>query len=538
MKIKCERCTKSFQAKRANARFCSAQCREGAKPRGQKTPPKKDTSVLSWDATQDPKRYVTKPNIATQTEWTLDQIKSAINNHERGYFDRSGKLWQYLNRDDRLQAVLNVHVSALPALPVMISSANREPAPAEIDIAKKLDDKIFDMLPEKTLRQLHRSSAGMGFALAQIEWRIDPDCGQWIPYLNPWPSENVRYDDSCQKWKVQTREGLEVDVTIGDGKWFLWLPDGDRSFQAANILALAFLCFITLNDWTDWIEANDAFGHPTRKATVPRAATQASKDLFFENLQALDRFVNTILCEQNTDKSGFDFDYVVADMKGVDSIERSLEQANKGKAILLNGQSLTTDVVATGALSLGRVHQEIKAQVITSVANSFATDYRSQVLKPMAYYNHGNASLAPWVEWDTRPPIDQKTRAESHVATSNAVKALQEILLTTDKELDILAYLEPLELALKDRLTAPVVSQGIDLVKSEGLLAALKEVLKGSGKQLDIESIMAQLGVLIKEGEAVDPEAIPAPQAGSTVPTAYTGPIHRGRLISWKQRKI
>jgi phage gp29-like protein len=544
VKVKCQRCTKSFSAKRANARFCSDQCREGAKPRGQKTPPpsqSKDKSVQSWDASQDRIRVLTKPNITTQTEWTLDQIKSAINNHEKGYFDRSGKLWQYLNRDDRLQAVLNVHVSALPALPLTISSANREPKPEEITIATWLDDKIFDMLPEKTLRQLHRSSAGMGFALAQIEWKVDPELGYWIPYLNPWPAENVRYDDTCQKWKVQTREGVEVDVTLGDGKWFLWLPDGDRSFQAGNILALAFLCFITLNDWTDWIEANDAFGHPTRKATVPRAATPASKDLFFENLQALDRYVNTILCEKNTDGSGFDFEYVVADMKGVDSIERSLEQANKGKAILLNGQSLTTDVVATGALSLGRVHQEIKAQVIASVANSFATDYRSQVLKPMAYYNHGSANLAPWVEWDTRPPIDQKTRAESHVSTAAAVKALEEILNKTPKELDILAYLEPLELALKDRLSAPVVTTGIDLVKSEGLLAALKEVLKGSGKQLNIDRIMAQLGVLIKDGEVIDPDAIPQPAPGPSVPTppaAFSGLQTRGRLISWKQRRI
>ncbi len=492
--IKCQRCQKTFMSQRSTAKFCSNQCREGAKPAGVNKPqtPPKQAQPAAWTQEQDQKKIYHKPNITTQTTWTLTQIKTALDQHELGNFKDSGLLWQYIQRDDRLKAVLNVHNSALPALPLMISSASRDPAPMEMELARELDDKIFDMLPERTLRQLDRSGLGMGFALAQIVWKEDPHDCKWYPYLNPWPSEYVRYDDSCQRWKVQTREGQELEVNIGDGKWFLWLPDGDRSFQQANILALAFLCFITLNDWTDWIEANDAFGHPTRKAVVPRAATPASKDLFLENLQALDRFVNTILCEQNTDGSGFDFEYVVADMKGVDSIERSLEQANKGKAILINGQSLTTDVVATGALSLGRVHQEIKAQIMASLANSFATDYRAQVLRPMAYYNHGAARLAPWVEWDTRPPIDQKAQAESHVATAGAITALEPILAKTDKELDILAYLEPLELPLKPRVQ-PILPDGT--------------------------------------------VALTPPTPGSTVPMSSVGPKTRGKLTHWKIRQ-
>ena len=455
IKKECQRCSRAFMALSNNAKFCSDQCREGARPKQGRVLPVKATQA--WDTTQDPKKTLTKPNITTKSEWTLDQIKTALDNHELGQFTESGKLWQYIQRDDRLKAVLNVRVSALPALPIMISSACKDPSPMELELARELDDKIFDMLPEKTLRQLDRSAVGMGFGLAQIKWEVESD-GMWYPHLNPWPPEFVRYDDASSTWKVQTKEGVEVDVTLGDGRWFLWLPDGDRSFQMANLLALAFLCFITLNDWTDWIEANDAFGHPTRKATVPRAATPASKELFLENLQALDRVVNTILCEKNTDGSGFDFEYVVADMKGVDSIERSLEQANKGKAILINGQSLTTDVVATGSLSLGAVHKEIKAQIITSVANSFSTDYRTQVLKPMAYYNHGDSSLAPWVEWDIRPPADPKALAEGHISTASAVKALQAVLATTTKDLDVLAYLEPLELPMIDRVPAPVVT--------------------------------------------------------------------------------
>ena len=435
-----------------NARFCSDRCREGAKPKEKKT----QTSSKSWDASQDnqKKRYH-KPMITIQSEWTLDQIKATLDAHELGNFLDSAKLWQYIQRDDRLKAVLNVNVSALPALPIMVSSATRDPSPLEMAIAKDLEDSVFDMLPEKTLRALDRQAVGMGFGLAQIEWKVDCDSGRWYPHLHPWPSEAVRYDDPTGSWKVLTREGVELDVTLGDGRWFLWLPDGERSFQVANLLALAFLCFITLNDWSDWIEANDAFGHPTRKATVPRAATQTSKDTFVENLQALDRVVNTILCEKNTDGSGFDFEYVVADMKGVDSIERSLEQANKGKAILINGQSLTTDVSSTGSLSMGAVHKEIKAQVITSKAASFSTDYRDQVLKPYAFYNYGSAKLAPWVEWDTRPPKDQKTEAETHVASAQAITALEAILASTPKELDRLAYLENLELPLKDRVITP-----------------------------------------------------------------------------------
>jgi phage gp29-like protein len=404
------------------------------------------------------------PYIQTLTDWDLDDILLALEEHEKGTFATSALLWQHMvARDERLRAVLNVRDSALPALPFRLDPATEEATPEEKQVAAALQEEWFSCFPESLNRALVRGTAGMGFVLARRSWvsRYSRVAGRtlWWPRLTPWPAEAVRYDDSRQCWRAQVRNGPEVVVRTdhGDceGDWFLWLPAGSRGFQLGGVLSLALPFLISHYDWRDWINFNDAAGHPVRKATVPRGATTTKKDEFKENLAALDRLTNTILCEKNLDGSGFDFEIVSLSGGGeLDTFERSLEQANKAKAILLLGQSLTTDVGDSGSRALGDVHQQIKHQIIQADAEGLSSALREQVLRDWALMNFGNAELAPWPRWDHRPPEDKAARAQTHAASADAVTKLNQVLKGTGKRVNVVAYLEEQGVPLEDEAPA------------------------------------------------------------------------------------
>jgi phage gp29-like protein len=194
---------------------------------------------------------------------------------------------------------------------------------------------------------------------------------------------------------------------------------------------------------------------------VPRGASPTEINTFFENLKALDRKTKAIVCKRSLDGSGFDFEYVDAGNGEIDSFERSIEMAHKAKAILVLGQSLTTDVADSGSRALGQVHNQIRYQLIRADAEGFVTAVREQIIKPWARYNFGRAEVAPWPRYDHKPPADRKVEADTHTAAAAAVVALSGVLEGTGKELDRVAYLERLDIPLRDvkpAAPAPVVA--------------------------------------------------------------------------------
>jgi phage gp29-like protein len=405
---------------------------------------------------EDEKRLVVPqvPYLQTLTAWKPSTVLAALDAHELGDFSQSGLLWQWCAaRDDRLRAVLHVRASGLPSLPFAALPATPDrPTPEEEEAAALLEAGWFDIFPESTVRALFRAAVGMGVVAARVRM-VTGHRGLWWPRLTVWPPEALRYDDNERCFYAQARNCADVKITPGEG-WFLWQPDGPRGFQLAAVLALALPCLISNFTQRDWANYSDAHGHPVAKASVPRGAKQTEKDAFVANLKALDSKTKVLLTQKNLDGSGFDFEWVSLEGKEVNTFERALEQANKAKAILLLGQSLTTDVADSGSRALGAVHNQIRNQILKSDAEGFVTAVREQIVKPWARYNLGAEALAPWPRYDHKPPADRKAEAETHVIAASAVTALQGVLTGTGKRLDTVAYLERLELPLEEEAAA------------------------------------------------------------------------------------
>jgi phage gp29-like protein len=201
------------------------------------------------------------------------------------------------------------------------------------------------------------------------------------------------------------------------------------------------------------VNYNDAYGHPVTKAIVPRGAPAAEVDTFMTNLRDISlRTRSTLVCKtpHNLDGSKFDFTYEhPGGTEGTAAFERQIDLANKAKAIVLKGQSLTTDVSSPG-LALGDARQQVEQRLFRGDAEGLATTLRRDVCRPWARWNFRKVSLAPWPSWDTSPPADKLNETQAAVSAAQAIVALQAALKGTGRRLNVLAFLEQQGLPLED----------------------------------------------------------------------------------------
>lgn len=418
-------------------------------------------------APEDQAKLAVTPVFQIFTDWTTDEILSALDAHELGQFRSSALLWDWMTRDARLDAELGKRQRGVLTLPFHVEPPKKgEASAAEQDIADTLQEEWLRCFPDSTMTQVMRSMVGMGFAMCQVHWDARPDQDgnvKWWPRLELWHPQFVWYDDFLKRWRVQTRDSFAY-VTPGDGQWFLFMPAGPRGWMDGAVRSLAFPCFITSFDWRDWADFNDSVGHPVKTAYVARGATKTDKATFIANLQLLGRKTNVLLCQKNQDDSGYDFEFKEPSRIATDSFKDSIEMSDKAKTLVILGQVLNTEGSGS-SLSGGKTataHQLILATLLQSDANGLDTDLFIQVLQWWAYWNYGDSKLTPKAVHDATLPDDQLANAQTLVATSQGIAAANAVLKPQGKAVDAVKMMEDLKIPLMDAPEEPATDPNAD----------------------------------------------------------------------------
>lgn len=472
-----------------------------------------------------------EPPIQLFTEWTTQAILDALTAHELGDFSASGKLWEWMGRDDRMQTELNKRDKGLNSLPFKLETASKKEGNKEEEDAKAtLEEQWYQCIPEETVSSIIRCEVGMGFAMCRIFWDARRDSSGrllWWPRLKLWAPQFCYYDDFLKKWRVQTEKGFEY-ITPGDGQWFLYMPSGDRGWLNGCVRSLALPCFVTNFDWQDWASFNDAVGHPIKVAYIARGTSKPNVDKFLANLVALGRLTSYLLCQKNTDDTGYDFEYKIPQNIATGTFKDSIDYSNKAKTLVLLGQMLTTDSgPSLGGSGGAEVHKLILGTILRGDANSLSTTIRAQLLTWWSYWNLGNSQLAPWPDWDTTPPEDKAAKAKTITESANALEKVQASLKGTGKVIDVVAFWEDLGVVLVDAKQDVGLSleAQANMLRTVGyVLKSLREAMQGTGKQLDFEAVSQRFGIPVKDGEA---PLLPGQQGAmppSEVPTEAPAP--------------
>lgn len=376
----------------------------------------------------------TEASVRTLADWTPGLVRSALMLADAGNLRLAADLCEALLGDDRVQGVLGTRVKGLLRLPLSFEGDGdkRRQSAAE----KALDQDFWKAFPEEELAQLATWGILLGVGVGQLVW--EQRGARILPRLKVWHPRWLRFDWIARDWRLQLADGTEVTITPGDGTWILYTPSGaNRPWSLAAWRPSGIAWLVKRYAVQDWARYDEAHGSPTKTAIAPEGADHQTRKEVAADLAELGRDTTIAL------PHGYDFKFVEAVGRTWETFQASIGWADKAIAISLVGQNLSSDVVG-GSFAAATVHNSVRQDLIQSDAEALSTTLREQALVWWAEYNLGNAELAPWPRWDTKPPEDRKARADVLVSLANAVAAL----LSQGVQVDLVTLAESYDLPL------------------------------------------------------------------------------------------
>ena len=357
--------------------------------------------------------YRDVPNISYVGDWTPSAIKGALAAHAMGQFQTSALLIDSLFSDDRVQATLGSRTGALFGQPATHERSKLDDGACET----AWRDQYEFMSSDGVFNEIKRQSIMMGFSVSEILW--DTSVTPWRQYLKPWSARFIYYRWDIRRLVALTSEGPVV-IEPGDGKWFVHAPHGMyRGWIHATIRSIADLWFIKKLAWRDWARFNERHGLPIIKAYVPAAGDAKQKENFVNGLSTMGQEA-VVALPQNVDETGYNLELLEARDRAYDTFGKTIEAVDRSIILAIKSQNLTTEV-SEGSFAAARQHGGTEQVTLEFDERTFSHDLYTQVARPFALFNFGNAEKATRTRWDVVPLEDHAAAAATFQAFSSAL---------------------------------------------------------------------------------------------------------------------
>lgn len=387
------------------------------------------------------------PSDLVSTEWSVGQVRSALRQHMDGDLSRSALLADAARGDDRIKADLRTRVFAVTGLPFRLDPSPTGDQRRAKAVAAELAAQWPSLFPAPLVRQVLRWGVMAGSGLARVEWVSSG--GRWWPKPEVWHAQHLRWLDYDRRWSVQSDQGL-LDPTPGDGTWLLHQPDGARGWVDASIRGLAIPYLLRGLSRRDWARFGEKHGLPITGAVVPETADTEDKDDFFDDLRALGS-EGIVMLPRDKDGKGFALEMIEPkNAQAWQGFEHVLYHCDVSIAVELLGQA--SNAQEGGSYAKAVALNALRQDLLEADAAAIAETIRTQILRPWAVFNFGDADLAPLPIWDATPPADASALATTLQTAGNALAPWQTAAAAAGFDVDFEAIAQRFGVPLRRRV--------------------------------------------------------------------------------------
>lgn len=353
------------------------------------------------------------PNVITQGGWSVADVRSALVDLTAGLFDRPSQLHDAIAGDSRVQSAMRSRSGGLLGNPIRFQLPKRyRDEPLAKKCLRAWENHWPQMAAEPALIDILESANGVGHSYAQLLW--DTSREVWKPYLQSFGSRYAYYHWTERQHMAITLDG-QVPVTPGDGHWVMHAPFGRyRGWMRGALRALAQWWLARNYALRDWARYSERHGFPILLADTPFGADPADVASYTTQLSGIGQeSVLQLPGGPDITKYGkYDLRYLEPNDASWQAFKSLIDQCNDEITLALLGQNLTTQV-KEGSFAAARVHADVKQAIIQADARSLSKTVYSQIARPFAALNFGNADFAPLVQWDVRVDEDMAVKART-----------------------------------------------------------------------------------------------------------------------------
>ncbi len=331
--------------------------------------------LVKWTTLDSNRRYVTD-------DPTVSKFVSLLRQADDGDVGGLCELNEEMQaKDSDYQGLVGTRKAALNALDwcIVPDTTNSD----LFDIAEEAASYVSDILTnletfEDTLVHL-AEALFTNVAVSEIIWDLS-DKNNPILATNDVPGHRLRVDpqegpDFLIEMEVQS---ITDTIKTTPGKFIVHTPNPRAGFPIrVNIArAQAWIYLIKHYCQADWAAFSEVFGMPQKLALCREAVIDNVRD------EIEKMFQNCAADGYGVFPEGVDFKFLEAN-RGNQPYSQLLERLDKRQQVLILGQTLTTDTSGPGSFALGKVHDNVRTDILISDIKAERTMLRHQLIAPL-----------------------------------------------------------------------------------------------------------------------------------------------------------
>jgi hypothetical protein len=478
--------------------------------------------------------------------WTPPEIDGAVYAAQWGNLRVAADLISALRAgDDRVGPTLTNRVLSTLGAPLTFEAAPAGRLRRRALRAAQLEEDFWDMCPESELQELYSWVRIFRVGLAELVW-TEPDPadpmqtiarirhGRNVPRLKVWHPRWLRRDAATGPWLLTLRDGREVVIRPGDGKWVLILGGGPQPWLAAPWIGVANLWAMKWDAATDWAEQGERYANGIIWVDTPDGSTPTDRKEIRDQFKTAGHNPIVVAPPNHVGK------ILELESAAWETHEHRWELCNRGITICILCNDLSTESkrsAGTGAQLQGEVRDDVKA----ADARQMETDLRAQVLGPWALANFGDAELAPWPVADVEPAADQQATATAWAGFANAIATFRKSGVGID--LDAVEELTGIPITGEiEPVPAPAAPMGAraEQARLEEFAAEVEGFARHVGLRAALETAAQLRGAPLTEAESRALARMPAPLAARELASLFgdrTPERRRARALAQARRQ-
>ncbi len=368
--------------------------------------------------------YRDVPLVTIQNSWSIQEARGAIYSHLTGIFYASGLLCDSIMGDDRVTATLNSRAAGI------FGRENRFRAADDSSAAKECLEAWEEWYPrlsgDSAFREMQDYGTMMGFSHAQIVWDRSQRNLDYAPTLRPWHPVFVWYD-----WMERVYQAISQDAMIpivpGNGKWVEYTPFGSyRGWLRGAIRPCVEPWMLRHFGFRDMARFGEVHGNPTRVGYVPIQGDPILRGEFEQSLARQGADASMIVPRGVDSKDGLGYDVKLLEAEGGawQVHPTQIDRCDMAIVLAILMVNLTTQVEG-GSYGAAKAQMDVRSEGAQQDNQAWKRTIYSQIARPFAYLNFGDADLAPWTWYDVKSKDEYKNTAEQFKSFGTAIELLR-----------------------------------------------------------------------------------------------------------------
>lgn len=321
------------------------------------------------------------------------------------------RVYDKLLQDPHVECVTQVRAAAVVGKEFTVEPGDESP------LAQKIADFVGDVFRQIALfDQFRKLTLGrgtvIGFSPAEIMWEYS-EGDIWIDRIYHRKEYRFVFDKNSLPRLITLANMIEGEE-LPERKFFLYnYPGTDNPYGDGLGQKIYWWEFFKRHDIKNWVQFNERFGDPTAIGKYPRGSASAADITKLQNALAngIQKQASVVIPDDIV------IELLEAERTGsISSFEKLSEFCDRqiSKAVL--GQTLTTEPGDSGSYALGKVHNQVREDILTGDAALQAYAINAQIVKWLVDYNFGSQpkGLYPsfWIPIEEGEDLNQRLKRD------------------------------------------------------------------------------------------------------------------------------